>query len=86
MTSKFNDLDSLQVFDELVVGSPIVEKDRIFCDYTVISDKEENSFKLIYKYGEDVFRPEDPTYVNYSPGKSHFSVCTIKQTDDLSSR
>lgn len=52
------------VFDEIIVGKPVVEKSRISCQYTTVSGSERKVFNLIYKYEESVFMPDDPTDEN----------------------
>ena len=52
-------LSSLKVFDRLEVGPVKLEKRRLTAPYRLFWDGKVEEFKLIYSYGEPVFRPED---------------------------
>ena len=57
-------LRSLAVIDRLDVGPVVVERDRLTMPYRVTRDGGEDSIDLVYKFGEDVFDPEEPASLN----------------------
>jgi creatinine amidohydrolase/Fe(II)-dependent formamide hydrolase-like protein len=57
-------IDSLVVIDRLEVGPVRLEKRRLVAPYRVVVGDREEATDLIYRYGEDVFDPDDPASVN----------------------
>ncbi len=57
-------LEDLVVFDKLTLGPVKLERNKIVAPYTVSRQGAETSTDLIYRYGEDVFDPEDPVSQN----------------------
>ncbi len=49
----------LSVIDRLEVGPVRVEKRRLICPYTVFQGESTDTFRLIYRWGEDVFDPSE---------------------------
>ncbi len=59
-----NTLDTLLVFDELIVGPIKLESNRVTAPYTLIVDGTRDTFELIYRFEEAVFDPSDPVSQN----------------------
>ena len=57
-------LDSLLVWDALEVGPVRLEPRRLTVRYTVRAGGKAESTELAFRYGEDVFDPDDPGSVN----------------------
>jgi creatinine amidohydrolase/Fe(II)-dependent formamide hydrolase-like protein/7-cyano-7-deazaguanine synthase in queuosine biosynthesis len=59
-----NPLETLKVIKRLDVGPARLEKQRLVAPYTIHTKDHSDSFDLIYRYGEEVFDPEDPASRN----------------------
>lgn len=57
-------LDNLVAFDSLEVGPAVISADRFRVPYSVKRGGTIETFNLMYRYGEEVFDPEDPDSVN----------------------
>ena len=57
-------LKSLLVIDRLEVGPVRIERNRVVTPYTVHRGRKRESLELIYRYGEAVFDPNDPSALN----------------------
>ncbi len=57
-------LEILKVVKRLEVGPTRVEKHRLIAPYTIQSEGKSDTFDLIYRYGEEVFDPEEPSSIN----------------------
>ena len=57
-------LEVLKAFDRLEVGPVKLEKRRLTCPYTVVSNGQTDVFDFQYSYEEDVFDPADPAAQN----------------------
>jgi len=53
-------LESLKVIDRLEVGPVIVEPRRLVAPYRVLAGDTDTATRLIYRYEEAVFDPDDP--------------------------
>jgi len=62
--SKKNPLEILKVIRRLDVGPIRLERRRLVAPYTIQSKDKSDSFDLIYRYGEEVFDPEEPASRN----------------------
>ncbi|MGD9200828.1 MAG: creatininase family protein, partial [Chitinispirillia bacterium] len=59
------DIESLVVFQELLVGPVIIEKDKIYAQYKITKETgDSQANKLIFKYQETVFSPTLPESQN----------------------
>ncbi len=56
--------DALVVFDRLIVGPAVVEKNRLTAPYRLVWNGREESTELVYKFEEDVFDPGDQVSLN----------------------
>jgi creatinine amidohydrolase/Fe(II)-dependent formamide hydrolase-like protein len=59
-----NSLGILKVIKRLEVGPTKVEKRRLVTPYTIQSKGRKDSFDLIYRYGEEVFDPDERSSIN----------------------
>ncbi len=57
-------LNKLLVIDRLEVGPVQVEKRRLIAPYRMLQGEEDKTFKLYYRYEEDVFDPQDSASQN----------------------
>ena len=57
-------LAPLAVLRRLEMGPVRVEPQRLVAPYRVVGGGVEDEFELIYRYGEDVFIPDDPSSIN----------------------
>lgn len=57
-------LGALAVIDRLEVGPAVVEKSRIRTPYRIVQGGKVGSMELIYRYGEEVFIPDEPASRN----------------------
>ena len=57
-------LKILKVINRLEVGPTRVEKRRLIVPYTIQAEGKSDSFDLIYRYGEEVFDPKEPSSIN----------------------
>jgi uncharacterized NAD-dependent epimerase/dehydratase family protein len=64
ITVKKDTLDHLVTMDTLEIGPLDIKKDRFKASYTVRKKNLVDSFDLIYRYEEEVFKPDNPISVN----------------------
>lgn len=57
-------LNILEVITKMEVGPAKVERHRLIAPYKVTQRKKSSTFELIYRYGEQVFDPEDQASIN----------------------
>ncbi len=61
---KENAIDILRVIKRLEIGPPRLERRRLIAPYRVIQGNRDETVELIYRYGEDVFVPDEDESLN----------------------
>lgn len=63
-TASVKSLEHFVVFDALEIGPAVISSDRFKVPYSVKRGGTVETFNLMYRYGEDVFDPDDPDTSN----------------------